>query len=131
MTDRPPLILVVEDDPGIRELLETLMQLQRYEVVTARDGLEGLLKLEFRRPSLVILDIMMPNVDGTRVLAEARSDVRLRNVPIIIVTGRADAHETFDEVVGPENVFPKPFDADALLHRVAELLAGGSPKGWG
>lgn len=129
--DRPPLVLVVEDDEAIRGLLEVMMEMQNYEVIGARDGLEGLLKLEFRRPSAVILDIMMPNIDGARVLAEMRSDIRLRNVPVIVVTGRRDAHEAFDDVVGAANVFSKPFDPEHLVHRVAELIAAERPKGWG
>lgn len=129
--DRAPLILVIEDDDTIRGLLEVILELQNYEVIGARDGLEGLLKLEFRHPSVVILDIMMPNIDGSRVLAEMRSDIRLRNVPVVLVTGRADAHESFDEIVGAENVFMKPFDAERLAHRIAELIADEPPKGWG
>jgi chemosensory pili system protein ChpA (sensor histidine kinase/response regulator) len=128
---RKPLILVVEDDETIRHLLEVMMEMQNYEVIAARDGLEGLLKLEFRHPSVVILDVMMPNVDGKRVLEEMRGDVRLRNVPVIVVTGKAEAHAMFDGMVGAANVMMKPFDPEALAHRVAELLADEPPKGWG
>lgn len=129
--NRRALILVVEDDDSIRGLLEVMMEMQNYEVIGAKDGLEGLVKLEFRHPSLVILDVMMPNIDGTRVLEEIRADVRLRNVPVIIVTGRADAHAAFDSLVGSDNVVVKPFDPEALAHRVAELIADERPKGWG
>lgn len=131
MTDRKPLILVIEDDANIRGLLEVMMEMQNWDVIGARDGLEGLVKLEFRRPSVVVLDIMMPNIDGARVLSEMRADIRLRNVPVIVVTGRSDAHESFDQVVGAPNVFPKPFDPEKLAHRVAELIADEPPKGWG
>ncbi len=128
---RKPLILVVEDDETIRQLLEVMLEMHNYEVIAARDGLEGLLKLEFRHPSVMILDVMMPNVDGQRVLEEMRGDVRLRNVPVIVVTGKAEAHRMFDDIVGPANVVMKPFDPEALVHRVAELLADEPPKGWG
>lgn len=131
MDKRRPLVLIVEDDETIRNLLEVMMEMQNYDVISAQDGLEGLLKVEFRRPSVVILDVMMPNVDGARVLEEIRSDVRLRNVPVVIVTGKAEAHRQFDALVGYENVIMKPFDPEALAHRVAELLADESPKGWG
>jgi CheY-like chemotaxis protein len=119
-----PLILVVEDDPSVRSLLRTLMEGEGYDVVTADDGLEGLLKAEFRHPSLIILDIMMPNVDGERVLDEMRTREGLAGVPVLIVTGRADAHAAFDPLVGARNVIPKPFDPDLLTGRVADLLAG-------
>ena len=121
MTERP-LILIVEDDPTVSGLLETLMHMEGYETLVAKDGLEGLLKAEFRRPSLILLDVMMPNVDGERVLNELREGGEFANVPVLIVTGRADAHATFDKVVGRENVITKPFDATALAHKVTALL---------
>jgi len=118
-----PLILSVEDDPTVQGLLDTLMRMEGYETVIAKDGLEGLLKIEFRRPSLILLDVMMPNVDGERVLKEMRSRPDLSSVPVMIVTGRADAHAAFDGVVGRDNVITKPFDAAELTRQVAENLA--------
>ena len=117
-----PMVLIIEDDPTVSGLLETLMQMEGYDTVIAADGLEGLLKAEFRRPSVILLDVMMPNVDGERVLDELRNRPDFRDVPVLIVTGRADAHHAFDEIVGRDNVIPKPFDAAALTERVAELL---------
>lgn len=120
-----PLILIVEDDPTVQGFLRTLMEMEGYETQTAEDGLAGLVKAQFRRPSLILLDVMMPNVDGERVLQELREVPELRDVPILVVTGRADAHRTFDPVVGERNVFPKPFDAQELAARVAEVLGRG------
>lgn len=121
-----PFILVIEDDPSVQRLLSMLIESQGYDVAVARDGLEGLVKAGFRHPSLVVLDIMMPNVDGARVLREMREDALLAEVPVLVVTGIADAHEAFDELVGAENVFPKPFSPEALLARVAAIV--GSPS---
>ena len=121
MTERP-LILIVEDDPTVSGLLETLMHMEGYETLVAKDGLEGLLKAEFRHPSLILLDVMMPNVDGERVLAELQERPEFADVPVMIVTGRADAHAAFDKIVGRENVITKPFDATALGHKVTALL---------
>ncbi|MFY9586131.1 MAG: response regulator [Actinomycetota bacterium] len=117
-----PMVLIIEDDPTVSGLLETLMQMEGYDTVIAADGLEGLLKAEFRRPSVILLDVMMPNVDGERVLDELRNRPDFMDVPVLIVTGRADAHHAFDAIVGRENVIPKPFDAAALTQRVADLL---------
>jgi chemosensory pili system protein ChpA (sensor histidine kinase/response regulator) len=116
------LVLVVEDDPTVRGLLTELLSSAGYEVVAARDGLEGLVKLEARNPALLVLDIVMPDVSGERLLEEMRADERLRGVPVIVVSGLPDAHRRFDEVVGRENVVRKPFDPDALLRRVGTLL---------
>jgi two-component system OmpR family response regulator len=122
-----PLILIVEDDPTVSGLLDTLMRMEGFDTQTAKDGLEGLLKAEFRRPALVLLDVMMPNVDGERVLNEMHARPELANVPVMIVTGRADAHAAFDTVVGHGNVITKPFDAADLARRVhAVLNEGGS-----
>jgi DNA-binding response OmpR family regulator len=121
MSDKP-LILIVEDDPTVSGLLDTLMQMEGYDTAVAVDGLEGLLKAEFRRPAAILLDVMMPNVDGERVLHELRARSDFTGVPVLIVTGRADAHAVFDPLVGRDNVIPKPFDAAALTARVAQLL---------
>jgi DNA-binding response OmpR family regulator len=118
-----PLILIVEDDPTVSGLLDTLMRMEGFDTQTAKDGLEGLLKAEFRRPALVLLDVMMPNVDGVRVLDEMRARPDLADVPVMFVTGRADAHAAFDPVVGHDNVITKPFDAADLVRRVHEVLS--------
>lgn len=118
---RAPLILLVEDDPSVMELERVLLEDEGYEIISAKDGLEGLLKAEFRHPSLIVLDLMMPVVDGGRMFEELRTDVRLERTPVLIVTGMADAHSVFDELVGPENVIIKPFALEDLLARVVAL----------
>ena len=122
MTERAPLILVVEDDPSVQNLLTVLLETEGFDVITARDGLEGLVKMELQHPSLVILDLMMPNVSGDRVLEEIRADARLASVPVLVVSGRHDVHQTFDPILGRENVIEKPLDPGKLIDRVEELL---------
>lgn len=124
MSDRRPLILVVEDDPSIQTMLTLLLESEGYEVVSARDGLEGLVKMDLQHPSVMILDLMMPNVSGERVLEEVRSDPRMSSVPILVVSGRHDVHEAFGPVVGSQNVFPKPLDPWKLVQRIEEILGG-------
>ncbi|HVL89545.1 MAG TPA: response regulator [Actinomycetota bacterium] len=124
MSDHP-LILVVEDDPSVVELERVLLEDEGYEVLTAKDGLEGLLKTEFRRPALILLDLMLPVVDGARMFEELRADARVAATPVVIVTGMADAHNVFDDLVGRENVIIKPFGLDELLARVVALAGPG------
>ena len=126
MSQRKPLILVVEDDPSVQNLLTMLLEGEGFEVITARDGLEGLVKMELQHPALMVLDLMMPNVSGDRMIEEIRSDARLKAVPILVVSGRHDVHETFDDVLGVENVFAKPMDPSKLIERVEEIL--GHPE---
>lgn len=127
MSQRAPLILVIEDDQSVQQLLSLILQGEGYEVIAARDGLEGLVKLELAHPSLVIVDLMMPNISGDRVIEEVRSDPRLKAVPLLVVSGRHDLHESFDHILGAENVLAKPLDTEKLLARVEELLGHPEP----
>jgi DNA-binding response OmpR family regulator len=122
-----PHVLVVEDDPSVRGLLQTLLSAEGYDVATASDGLAGLVKASSRRPSLILLDLMMPDLGGIRVLEELRGDPALSDVPVIVVTGKIDAIAGLQEVLGEESVFAKPFGVAELLARVAEVTGG--PEG--
>jgi DNA-binding response OmpR family regulator len=122
-----PHVLVVEDDPSVRGLLQTLHSAEGYDVATASDGLAGLVKASSRRPSLILLDLMMPDLGGIRVLEELRGDPALSDVPVIVVTGKIDAVAGLKEVLGEDSVFAKPFGVAELLARVAEVTGG--PEG--
>ncbi|MFP5218583.1 MAG: response regulator transcription factor [Actinomycetes bacterium] len=117
-------VLVVEDDPSVRGLLQTLLSAEGYDVVTASDGLAGLVKATANHPSLVLLDLMMPDLGGVRVLEEMRDDPELAGIPVIVVTGKIDAIPGMRELLGEENVFLKPFAVGELLSRVAEVTGG-------
>jgi DNA-binding response OmpR family regulator len=118
-----PLVLVVEDDRGVRTLLETVLEAEGFAVESARDGLEGLLKLRMRQPAALILDIMMPDVGGLRVLDELAEEHAA--VPVIVVTGKPEAAQSARERLGSENVFDKPFDVDDLVARVRAVAGDG------
>ena len=115
-------ILIVEDEDSVRELERFILEQHGYEVMEARDALEGLTKTEFRKPDLILLDLMMPDLSGGRMYDELQEDDRTAGIPIVVVTGKPDAHDVFDDKIGPENVIMKPFDADALLERIRENL---------
>ena len=119
-------VLVVEDDPSVRGLLQTLLSAEGYEVVTASDGLAGLVKLASTHPSLVLLDLMMPDLGGVRVLEEMRDDPELRDIPVIVVTGKIDAVPSMRDLLGEDNVFLKPFAVGELLGRVGDVTGGPS-----
>ena len=117
-------VLVVEDDPSVRGLLQTLLSAEGYDVVTASDGLAGLVKATSSHPSLVLLDLMMPDLGGVRVLEEMRDDPELSEIPVIVVTGKIDAIPSMRELLGEDNVFLKPFAVGELLGRVADVTGG-------
>ena len=121
-------VLVVEDDPNVRGLLETLLASEGYEVSTASDGLAGLVKLSSTRPDLMLLDLMMPDLGGVRVLEELRADPQLSAVPVIVVTGKVEAVAGLRDVLGADNVFVKPFGVAELLARVAEVTGGAGSR---
>ena len=117
-------ILIVEDEEAVRELEKFILEQHGYEVMEARDGLEGLTKAEFRRPDLILLDLMMPDVSGGRMFDEMKEHPVTSGIPIVVVTGKPDAHQLFDEEIGSENVIMKPFDAEALIRRIEQHIGG-------
>lgn len=117
-----PLVLVVEDDASVRVLLEMTLGDDGFEVQGARDGLEGLLKIQMRRPAAVVLDLSMPSVSGLRLLDElAEEGIEL---PVVVVTGDTAAGAEARRRLGEANVFFKPFDVDDLSRRLREVAGG-------
>jgi DNA-binding response OmpR family regulator len=114
-------ILVVEDDPSVRGLLRTLLEVEGYAATCAADGLAGLVKATSRVPPLIVLDLVMPDLGGLRVLDELRADARVSRVPVLVVTGKVDVIASLRDRLGERSVFAKPFDAADLIARVHEL----------
>ena len=119
-----PLVLVVEDDPNVRGLLSTLLRAEGYQVSIASDGVAGLVKASTQRPQLILLDLMMPDLGGGRVLEELSADPTLADVPVVVVTGKLEAIPELRQLLGEDSVFGKPFGVADLLGRVAELTGG-------
>jgi DNA-binding response OmpR family regulator len=119
-------ILIVEDEEAVRELEKFILEQQGYEIMEARDGLEGLAKAEFQRPDLILLDLMMPDVSGGRMYEEMSRHPATSGIPIVVVTGKPDAHEMFDDELGSENVIMKPFEAETLIARIRAHI--GDPE---
>ncbi|MDQ1712619.1 MAG: two-component system, OmpR family, response regulator [Frankiaceae bacterium] len=120
----PAKVLVVEDDPSVRGLLHTLLTGEGYDVSTASDGLAGLVKASSAKPDLMLLDLMMPDLGGVRVLEELRGDPALADVPVIVVTGKLEAVPSLRALLGDDNVFVKPFGVAELLERVSAVTRG-------
>lgn len=116
-------ILVVEDDPNIRELLQYNLKKEGYEVRTAEDGQKGLEIIETKWPDLVILDLMLPFRDGLEICRIIRSKKELAHMPVIILTAKG---EEFDRVLGLEmgadDYVTKPFSTREMIARVKALL---------
>lgn len=119
-----PRVLVVEDDPNVRGLLQTLLEVEGYTVLTASDGMDGLGQATTASPALVLLDLVMPDLGGARVLERLHDDPVLSQIPVIVVTGHEDALPDVRAVLGADNVFLKPFAVAELLARVGAVTGG-------
>jgi len=117
------VVLLVEDDESVRKLVRIALELSDYEVVEAADGLEGLLLLDMHQPAAVVLDLMMPDVGGERMLAQLRATEGTRRTPVVIITGKPEVAPEVVGMVGEENFFSKPFDPDHLIARIRALTA--------
>ena len=119
----PPRILAVDDMPTNLEILRVRLEAQGYEVITAEDGEEALTKARELEPDLVLLDIMMPKLDGIAVLKQLKQDAMLRFVPIILVTAKSDVRDVVSGLdSGGDEYLTKPFEHAALTARVRSLL---------
>jgi two-component system alkaline phosphatase synthesis response regulator PhoP len=115
-------VLLVEDDESVRQLVRVTLQMHDYEVIEAKDGLEGLLFLDMHKPDAVVLDLMMPDVGGERMLAQLRQTEETKRTPVVIITGKPEVAPEVIGMVGQDNFFPKPFDPDAVIDRLNALV---------
>ena len=116
-------VLVVDDDPVIQKLLQVNFELEGYQVITAGDGLEGLARARGDRPDVIILDIMMPKMNGLDVARALKADTSTEGIPVLLLSARAQASDVQVGLdIGADGYITKPFDPAELLERVGELL---------
>ena len=126
----PEKILVVDDDPDILDALTMILESQGYEVVTARDGIEGLASLKAETPDLMILDLLMPKMDGFHVLKELQDPrwSKYKHIPVLILTSvREEASRRRYELetgleLGVDDYVEKPMLPEILIERVGKLI---------
>jgi len=125
-------VLVVDDEPDLVELVRFNLKEAGYEIDAARSGREALALLRRRPPDLLILDLMLPDVSGTEICRQGRSDARLAGVPVLMLTAKS---EEVDRIVGFElgadDYVTKPFSPRELVLRVRALLRRASGEGEG
>jgi signal transduction histidine kinase/CheY-like chemotaxis protein len=123
--ERQAEILVVEDDPGVRRSMVESLQVLGFRVRQAADGTSGLLELKKARPDLLLVDYLMPHMNGAELIAHAQE--LFSDLPILMATGYADM-KAVERLIGPQSVLAKPFDLDTLGTAVAaELRRRKSP----
>jgi two-component system, OmpR family, response regulator VicR len=126
MTDKvKKCILCVEDEPEMIDLIRLILTRKGFDVLGATGGLEGLKLIKQEKPDLVLLDLMMPDMDGWEVYQQMKADNSIQHIPVIIVTAKA---QTIDKVLGlhiakVDDYIAKPFSPHDLLSSVEKVLA--------
>jgi len=116
-------ILVIDDEPDIVKMLKTRLETGGYQVIAARDGIEGFKKAREQRPDLILLDIIMPEVDGLTVLRRLRSDEATCGIPVIMLTAKGMTDSIFEaQIYGATDYIIKPFRLSELLKFIKRYL---------
>jgi adenylate cyclase len=119
----PATILVVDDDPVIQKLLAVNFEMEGYRVVTGGDGEEALAQVVAERPDVVLLDVMMPKLDGIEVVRRIKADPDTAAIPVLLLSAKAQSKDIAAGLeAGADGYITKPFDPLDLLERVAALL---------
>jgi DNA-binding response OmpR family regulator len=122
-------ILIVDDEADLVSVLRIGLEIEGFEVIAASDGEEGLRKAREDRPELVVLDLMLPKLDGYRVCRALKFDERYRNLPIVILSARSgeqDRRLAFD--MGADAFVCKPYDMAALVKLIRARLSATSAR---
>ncbi len=119
------IIAVIEDQPDIVDLLELILKRKNFKVLRAYDGAEGLRIVRQHKPDVILLDLMMPTLDGWEFHKALRSDPEIATIPVIYVTARASQEERLRalEEEGAAAYIVKPFSPRELLETIEEVLA--------
>lgn len=122
-------ILVVEDEEDIADLVAFNLRRNEFQVEVAHDGIQGLAKAKEVKPDLIVLDVMMPGLDGFRVFKELRKDKSTRTIPIIMLTARGQTEDRIQGLeLGAEDYMTKPFSPKELVLRIRNLLKRSTRK---
>lgn len=118
-------LLIVDDELAIVEALQDILSVEGYDIATAFNGAEGLQRMADAKPDLVLLDLMMPVMDGREMLRRMREDASLQGIPVVVMSaGRISDEERRSSA----RFLAKPFELDVLLDTIAELLVEPQPN---
>jgi len=118
-----PLIVVVEDEQAIQDVVAYNLRREGYEVLLAGDGDEGLALIQSKRPALVILDLMLPGIDGLSICQQLRADPKTRSIPLMILSAKEEESDIVIGLsLGADDYLAKPFSPREMLARVKALL---------
>jgi len=120
-------ILIVDDEIQFIEMVQMRLEVNGYEVISANDGKEGLDKARSENPDLIILDLMMPVMDGYTMLKELRKVEQIKDIPVILCTAKSHRDdEDNGQKAGADDYIKKPFESPDLISKIEELLKKSS-----
>ena len=118
-------ILIVDDEPDLLEMVQISLETEGYECIVAYDGFRALDRARREKPDLIILDVMLPGLNGYKICRLLKFDEQYKHIPIIMLTAEAQEKDRLiGEETGADFYMTKPFAADKLIAKVAELLEG-------
>ncbi|MEW6103414.1 MAG: response regulator [bacterium] len=118
-------ILIIEDDEDMIHILKSILELEGYEIIYAGDGESGLLKAEEYKPTLIILDLILPKIDGNEVCRRIKKDATLSKTPIIMLTAKTTTRDELEGIMdGADDYITKPFNPLDLIETIKYLLTG-------
>lgn len=116
-------ILIIDDEPDLVKMIEVRLKQSGREVLIAQDGQEGLAIARRERPDLILLDLMLPKMDGYKVCRMLKFDKKYKNIPIVMLTARGqEADRALALEAGADAYITKPYQHDVVLAKIAELL---------
>ena len=120
---RPPKVMIVEDEPGLAEVLAINLQASGYEALVVHDGLEALYVLDRETPSAILLDLHLPQISGFRLIQLLKQRTDVASIPVIVIT--ALSFQEAEEAVraGADDFLTKPFSPDEVVERVNRVVA--------
>ena len=123
MSSEAKTILLIEDEKNVRQMVQRMLKKSGYEVREGVDGLDGLRILEGLTPDIIIVDVMMPNLDGLTFTKALKNRPETRSIPVLFLTARGDPKSMIEGInVGAKSYVTKPFQMDDLLTKVSKVL---------
>lgn len=116
-------ILIIDDEPGLLKALTVRLESEGYEIDTAKDGFEGLNKARATGPDLIVLDLMLPKINGFKVARMLKFDDNYKNIPIIMLSARSeDADKELGKETGGDVYMEKPYNEEDFIEAVGKLI---------
>jgi DNA-binding response OmpR family regulator len=122
-------ILIVDDEASVADLIEAVLVSEGYTVAIARDGIQGILLARDWKPDLVLMDVMLPGVDGTTAIRRLKSDPETADLPIVAMSAGRTIRRQSNELSDADAALAKPFDIEALLAQIEFLLSRHRAEG--